>query len=247
MPKFPADNNVTGETREETILKYAPLIKFISARIALRLPAHIDLNDVVNSGVLGLIDAIDKFDERKGVQFKTYAEFRIKGAILDNLRSMDWVPRSIRRTVGRLEKTYEQLEKQLNRPPSDEETAEALDVDIDTLHEMIMHASGVSLLSLEMISPQDDSRLKLLDCLADESCSSPLALLKHAEIREVIAQGIDSLDEKEKLVVSLYYYDELTMKEISMVLQLTESRVSQIHTKAIIKLRSKLHEELAAG
>lgn len=247
MPKFPADNNVSGETREEIILKYAPLIKFISSRIALRLPPHIDLNDVVNSGVLGLIDAIDKFDERKGVQFKTYAEFRIKGAILDNLRSMDWVPRSIRRTVGRLEKTCEQLEKQLNRPPTDEETADALDVDIDTLHEMLMHASGVSLLSLEMISPQEDSRLKLLDCLADESNRSPLALLKHAEIREVVVRGIDSLDDKEKLVVSLYYYDELTMKEISLVLQLTESRVSQIHTKAIIKLRSKLHEELATG
>jgi len=230
--------------RDEIIIEYAPLIKYIANRFALRLPPHIDINDIVNSGVLGLMDAIEKFDTQKGVQFKTYAEFRIKGAILDNLRTLDWVPRSIRKTVTLLENTYAKLEKKLNRPATDEEIADALQITVDKLQEILTQASGVSLLSLEMISNQEDARLKLMDCLIDETVNNPLAILKMEEFRDSISCKINNLPDKEKMVVCLYYYDDLTMKEISEVLNLTESRISQIHTSAILRLRGKLKENV---
>ncbi len=236
------ENTDLPESRDDLILKYAPLIKFIANRLALRLPPHIDINDIINSGVIGLIDAIDKYDENKGVLFKTYAEFRIKGAILDNLRSMDWVPRSIRKMVSKLEKTYLELEKRYNRPASDEEVAEALQLDLEKYFELLAQASGISLLSLEMISSHEDARLKLIDCLTDAEGTNPFTFLKKSEARSVVTEAIEDLPEKEKMVISLYYYDELTMKEISTVLKLTESRVSQIHTKAILRLRGKLGE-----
>ncbi len=245
--KTNSDHDSITNTREDLILKYAPLIKFIANRLALRLPPHIDIQDIINSGVVGLIDAIDKFDESKGVLFKTYAEFRIKGAILDNLRSMDWVPRSIRKTVSQLEKTFTELEKKHKRPATDDEVAEALNVDLEKYHEILAQASGIALLSLEVISSTEDSRLKLLDCLTDDDKSNPMAIVGKEEIRSYILQAIEELPEKEKIVVSLYYYDELTMKEISRVLKITESRISQIHTRAILRLRGKLSERLGAG
>jgi len=232
------------EKRDQLILQYAPLIKYIAGRIALRLPPHIDVNDVINTGVLGLIDAIDKFDASKGVQFKTYAEFRIRGAILDNLREMDWVPRSVRKTVTMLERTYVALEKKYNRPANDEEVADALNIDTEKLYEIIAQASGITLLSLEMISNHEDARLKLIDCLTDAGGMNPLSILKTEEVREIVADAISTLPEKERMVVALYYFDDLTMKEISAVLKLTESRVSQLHTKAMLRLRGKLTEAL---
>jgi len=231
--------------RDDLIIEYSPLIKYIANRLAIRLPPHIDINDIINSGVLGLMDAIEKFDENKGVQFKTYAEFRIKGAILDNLRSMDWVPRSVRKSVTLLENTYATLEKQLNRPATDDEVAEALQLPLEKLHDILAQASGVSLLSLEMLSSHDDAKLRLLDCLSDDESINPLSVLHKEEFKSSIAQAIECLPEKERYVISLYYYDELTMKEISEVLMLTESRISQLHTKAVIRLRGKLRELLA--
>ncbi|MEI6126313.1 MAG: FliA/WhiG family RNA polymerase sigma factor [Pseudomonadota bacterium] len=232
-----------SKTRDDIIVEYAPFIKYIASRLAFRLPPHIDINDIINSGVLGLMDALDKFDTAKGVKFKTYAEFRIRGAILDNLRSMDWVPRSIRKAVSQLEKTFTELEKKLNRPATDEEVAAALNIDTERYYEVISQANGVSLLSLEMISNHEDARLKLIDCLTDEEGRNPLTVLKLEEVRDIIAEAITTLPEKEKMVTSLYYYDDLTMKEISRILSLTESRVSQIHTKAILRLRGKLKEK----
>jgi RNA polymerase sigma factor FliA len=230
--------------REEIIVRYASLIKYIAGRIAQRLPPTIDLNDVIHSGVVGLIDAIDKYDAEKGVQFKTYAEFRIRGAILDNLRSLDWAPRSVRKSVTQLEKTYTELEKTFNRPATDEEVASAMDIDLDKFYELLSQARGINLLSLEMISSSEDTRLKLLDCLSDASYGTPLTAVGRKEISAIIARAIDELPEKDRLVVSLYYYDERTMKEISLILGLTESRVSQIHTKAILRLRGRLNEML---
>ena len=230
--------------REELILQYAPLTKYIANRLALRLPPYIDVSDVINSGVLGLMDAIEKFDKAKGVKFKTYAEFRIKGAILDNLRALDWVPRSIRKTASMLENTYADLERKFNRPATDEEVADALNINIEKYHEIISQATGISLHSLEMISNQEDARLKLLECIAIREGSNPLSKLRLEEIRNFIFVAIENLPENEKMVISLYYYDDLTMKEISKVLNLTESRVSQIHTKAILRLRGKLRKNL---
>jgi len=231
---------LSSSERNETFLKYIPLLKFIAGRIAMRLPPHIDINDIINAGALGLIDAVEKFDVNKGVKFKTYAEFRIKGAMLDSLRGMDWVPRSVRKSSTVLENTFVELEKRFNRPATDEEIAEELDIDLEKVYAMIAQASGISLLSLEMISSSDDLRLKLIDSLTDEN-NNPLSILKMEEIKDIIAENIEDLPERERVLISLYYYNDLTMKEVSEVMEITESRVSQLHTRAIMRLRGKMN------
>ncbi len=233
--------------KNELILEYAPLVKYIANRIAVRLPPQIEVGDLINSGILGLIDAIEKFDPSRDVKFKTYAEIRIRGAILDELRSLDWVPRSVRRMASRLVETYSDLEQKLGRPARDEEMAKALDIGVDEFYELLHQASGISLVSLDGWSPSFDQKKKLVDCLASEGQNSPLGLLGMNEAREIVSQAIEQLPQKERLVISLYYYDELTMKEIGHVLDLTESRVSQIHTKAILRLRGRLRRRLPPG
>ena len=233
-----------SQKRQELIVKYTPLIKYIANRIAIRLPSHIDIEDIVHTGVLGLMDAIEKFDPTRGVKFETYAEFRIKGAILDELRAMDWVPRSVRKIATWLETTGAALEKKLGRPAHDEELAEAMDIEVDKLHELLSRAGGISLLSLEMVINKNDGKRPLMDFLAAKDDNNPVESMKLEEMRDIVADCIELLPEKEKLVISLYYYDELTMKEIGSVLKLTESRVSQIHTKAVMRLRGKLRRML---
>jgi len=232
-------------TRSDLILTYTPLIKYIAARLASRLPTHIALDDLISCGIIGLIDAIEKFDPAKNVQFKTYAEFRIKGAMLDELRSLDWVPRSVRRKVTGLEKTYSDLEKKLGRPASDEEVAEALDMGLDSFHKLLDETKSVSFMDIDLLRQKhleatDDN---LLDTFAANE-ADPFAALNIAEVREVVAKAITELPEKEQLTVSLYYFDELTMKEIGEVLGYTESRISQMHSKAMLRLRSKLKTAL---
>lgn len=226
--------------KEDLILKYAPLIKYIANRIAARLPLHIDIQDLINSGVLGLIDAIEKFDPEKGVKFETYAEYRIKGAILDSLRAMDWVPRSVRKVATLLENTYADLEKKFGRPATDEEVASAMDVGVEKFHKMINRVSHVSMISLERDPKNTNVKHSLLDRLMDEDNPTAFDKLDNEEMRDVLANSIERLPEKEKVVISMYYYNELTMKEIGKMLNLTESRVSQIHTKAVLRLRGKL-------
>jgi len=233
-----------SQKRQELIVKYTPLIKYIANRIAIRLPSHIDIEDIVNTGVLGLMDAIEKFDPMRGVKFETYAEFRIKGAILDELRALDWVPRSVRKIATWLETANAALEKKLGRPAYDEELAEAMDIEVDKLHELLSRAGGISLLSLEMVINKNDGKRPLMDFLSAKDDQNPVESMKLEEMRDIVADCIELLPEKEKLVVSLYYYDELTMKEIGSVLKLTESRVSQIHTKAVMRLRGKLRRTL---
>ncbi len=220
---------------EETILKYAPLIKYIANRIAARLPVHIDIRDMINSGVLGLMDALEKFDPDKGVKFETYAEYRIKGAILDSLRAMDWVPRSVRKVATLLENTSSELEKKHGRPATDEELAKAMNIDVDKFYKMMSRVSNIPMLSLEI-----DARTSILDRLVSDSSKTPYEAIDKEELRGVLANSIEMLPEKEKKVISLYYFSEITMKEIGKILDLTESRVSQIHTKAVTKLRGKL-------
>ena len=233
-----------SQKRQELIVKYTPLIKYIANRIAIRLPSHIDIEDIVNTGVLGLMDAIEKFDPTRGVKFETYAEFRIKGAILDELRALDWVPRSVRKIATWLETANAALEKKLGRPAYDEELAEAMDIEVEKLHELLSRAGGISLLSLEMVINKNDGKRPLMDFLSAKDDQNPVESMKLEEMRDIVADCIELLPEKEKLVVSLYYYDELTMKEIGSVLKLTESRVSQIHTKAVMRLRGKLRRTL---
>ena len=228
--------------KERLILEYAPTIKYIAQRIAARLPPHIGLDDLINAGVIGLIDAIAKYDPSRDNTFKTYAEFRIRGAMLDELRSLDWVPRSVRQKESALERAYEALERRLGRSARDEEVAEVLGIALDEFYEWLNQVRGASLLSLEApgLHASDGETLNLLDLVSTDEAQSPAQLVQARRLKALIAEAVDDLPYQEKVVISLYYYEELTMKEIGKVLEITESRISQIHTKSIFHLRSKL-------
>jgi RNA polymerase sigma factor for flagellar operon FliA len=227
--------------RDRLIMEHAPLVKYIAHRIAMRLPPQIDIDDLINSGVLGLMDAIEKFDPSKEVKFKTYAEIRIKGAILDELRAMDWIPRSIRKVINRLVDAYHELEQQLGRPAKDEEIAEQLGLKMGEFYQLLKQSAGVPLVSLDGLVDHEEKKRSVLSCLEDPKSANAFGILGLNEMKDVIAKAIDDMPEKEKQVVSLYYYDELTMKEIGKVLNLTESRVSQIHTKAVLRLKVRIN------
>lgn len=234
--------------RDELILKYTPLIKYIAGRLASRLPPQVSLDDLISSGIIGLIDAIDKFDLGKKVQFKTYAEFRIKGAMLDELRSLDWVPRSIRRKNTELEQAYSVLEKKLHRPATDEEVAHYLNITLDSFYKLLDETKSVTFLDIEILRQKcpDTSSSDFITDLFSASSHDPFAAINLAELRDLLAQAIDTLPEKERLTVSLYYFNELTMKEIGQVLGYTESRISQMHSKAMIRLRTRMKKALAS-
>ncbi|MFH0926173.1 MAG: FliA/WhiG family RNA polymerase sigma factor [bacterium] len=237
---------LNDRVKDKIILQYAYLVKHIAYRIAMRLPPQVDIEDLINAGIIGLIDAVNKFDTKRGVKFNTYAESRIRGAILDELRSLDWVPRSVRQKVRKLEKLYRDLEAKLGRPAEDEEIAQAMGIRIEELQEIVEQARGTVLFSLDELwntEGKGDGNA-LLDCLMSprDSSNDPLLSCRLEEIKERTARVIEELPLKEKLVISLYYYDELTMKEIGQVINVTESRICQLHTKAVIRLRSKLRD-----
>jgi RNA polymerase sigma factor for flagellar operon FliA len=246
FPDLTEEEKTNPKIRAKVINEFAPLIKYIASRIAMRLPPHIDIHDLINAGVIGLIDAMEKFDASKNIKFKTYAEFRIRGAMLDELRSMDWVPRSIRQKARKIEEAYGRLEALLGRPASDEEVAIELDIDMDSFYRLLSETASVSLLSLDDLGEdnQDASKRNLLEYIMQDEKDWPTHKIGLGEIREMVAKAIQSLPEKERMVISLYYYDELTMKEIGHVLKFTESRVSQIHTKSVLRLRSKMQKIL---
>jgi len=229
--------SLNNERREEFILKYAPLVKQIAERMAVRLPPNISKDELIGPGVMGLFDAIDKFDSERGIKFRTYASLRIKGAILDELRKMDWTSRSVRRNINKIEEAIRILELKLDREPKDDEIAEQLGLDMDSYYKMISRSHGVSLLSLDELM-SDDTTSRLNKQVADNP--SPFDELKIREVKKIISKALATLSEKEQLVMSLYYYNELTLREIANVLNLTESRISQIHSKAIVRLRIKL-------
>jgi RNA polymerase sigma factor for flagellar operon FliA len=236
-----SSDTVQGKTntklREELILTYAPLVRSIADRMAIRLPPHISSEELTSAGIVGLLDALDKFDAELGIKFKTYAEHRIKGAMLDELRKMDWVPRSVRKDIHRMEDAILAVQAKLRREPEDFEVAQELGIDLDTYYRMISRAQGVGLLSLDALLPDG---LTSIFAKQPSDDPSPLDETKKKELKKIVAKALASLSEKEQLVISLYYYDELTLKEIAKVLDLTESRISQIHSKAIIRLRAKL-------
>ncbi|MFP4379203.1 MAG: FliA/WhiG family RNA polymerase sigma factor [Candidatus Sumerlaeia bacterium] len=234
--------SISMEERNRMVEENLPLVRFVASRIAGRLPSHVELDDLINSGVIGLIDAVEKFDPTRKIKFKTYAEFRIKGAILDELRALDWVPRSTRQKATRIEKAFAELEQKLGRMPSDHEVVEHMGVDFDTYHQLIQEARGISLISLDELHSdnEDENERNLLEFLADPDDIDPAEALNLDQVYQIVAESIDMLPEKERLVISLYYHDELTMKEIGEILGITESRVSQIHTKAILRLRGRL-------
>ena len=238
---------ITPENREEVIKRYSPMIKYVANRIAMRLPPHIEVDDLISVGVLGLMDAISKYDSTRGAKFKTYAEFRVRGAILDELRSLDWVPRSIRQKASQVDKVVQELQAKLSRSPEDEEVAKEMGLSLDQFHDTLNETKSMPVFSLEDLGLAKDSgeQQSLLDCLAGKADADPQTQIRLVELKEIIAKAIDGLPEKERLMVSLYYYEELTMKEIGAVLEITESRVSQIHSKAVYRLRTKLKAIIA--
>lgn len=237
----PVSSTIHPGNMDKLVEEHAPLIKYIAHRIAKRLPPHIEVDDLMSSGVLGLMDAIEKFDSTRGAQFKTYAEFRIRGAIMDELRSLDWVPRSVRQKVNQLQGISQKLEHKLGRAAADDEVAEAMGIELEEYHNIVNHSANMPILSLDDLGlGHKDDRKSLLDCLAGAKDANPQTYVRLNELKKTIAEAIDSLPEKERLMISLYYYEELTMKEIGAVLEITESRVSQIHSKAVLKLKLKL-------
>lgn len=231
------EEGVQGRPREDLIVKYTPLIRYIAERIAMRLPPSILKDELLSAGVVGLLDALDKFKQDMGIKFKTYAEHRIRGAILDELRKMDWIPRSVRKEIQRIEETIFTLESRLGREPEDFEIAEEMGVELEEYFEIVRRGAGVGLLSLDEMLSEGKSPGAMAQWSEERS---PLEELKKEELKRVMAEAIRRLSEKEQVVISLYYYDELTLKEIAEVLDLTESRICQIHTKAILRLRARL-------
>lgn len=232
---------VDPKIKDEIIIEYAPLIKYIAQKIAARLPSNIELDDLISCGVIGLMDAIQKFDPSRDNKFKTYAEFRIRGAILDELRAQDWVPRSIREKAKLVERTYSKLESSLGRPATDEEMCKELEVSQDEFHDLLNKAKSVSLLNIDDSASFNRGDKKLIAGLMENNRqANPFNAVAYKNAKEKIKDGIKSLPEKQRLVLSLYYYEDLNLKEIGQVLDVTESRVSQLHTQAILKLKSKL-------
>ena len=234
-----------AQARERLILHYAPLVKYVAGRVATGLPASVDQADLVSYGMFGLIDALEKFDTERAIKFETYAIPRIKGAIIDELRAMDWVPRSVRFKAREIEKAYADVEAKLKRAPSDSEVAEHLGISVAELHEVVSQISFVSVIALdELLTVGEDrgEKVSLIDTLADATLD-PTTGLEGQETRGMLAGAINSLSEREKIVVTLYYFEGLTLAEIGEILGVTESRVCQIHTKAVQQLRSSLTDQ----
>jgi RNA polymerase sigma factor for flagellar operon FliA len=228
------------------VRQYAPLIRYIASRLALRLPPHISQEDLFSAGIIGLIDAIQKFDPAKNINFKTYAEFRIKGAMLDELRSLDWIPRSVRKKSHMLEKAYAELQRRLERPAETEEVAAALGMELEEFYQLLDETKAVSIMGLEgprkAMTSAEVGDQDLLEVLHDDKARDSFFSVHFAELQNILMGGIEVLPDKEKLLISLYYYEELTMKEIGQIMGYTESRISQIHTQAICRLRHKLRD-----
>lgn len=246
LKKYNKDfKKMTPEQKNRLIEEYAPLIKFIAQKIAIRLPSNIEIDDLISSGVIGLMDAIDKYDPSRDNKFKTYAEFRIRGAILDELRAQDWVPRSIRDKSKLLDKTVAQLESEMGRNPTDEEVAKTLNMTIEEYHDLINQVRPVSLLPIHDTQNFNNvDKKSLLDILEGSKINNPHTQFNLKVVKDIITQAIEELPERQRLVLSLYYYEDLNLKEIGKVLRVTESRVSQLHAQAVSRLRSKLATSL---
>ncbi len=235
------------EIRRELLSKYVPLVRNVATRMAMGFPRSVELSDLVSTGVIGLIEAFSNFDPERGVKFETYAVPRIRGAILDELRALDWVPRSTRAKSREIEKAHVVLENKLGRPPEKEELAQHMKLSVDELHNALDDVSGTNILSLdEVIYREDDNRqVPRIETVIDRETISVLGAIEKNELQSFIGVAIDRLTRQEKLVIGLYYYEELTLKEIGEVMSISESRVSQIHTRAVTKLRGMVREKFA--
>ncbi len=223
----------TVEIREKLIENYLPLVKLVAGRIAISLPQYVDKDDLISNGFFGLLDAIEKYDPTRGIKFETYAVVRIRGSMLDAIRAQDWVPTSIRQKAKHYAQTVGQLENQLGRPATDNEIAAALDITCSELYVLLNQLNTTTIIPLEEF-------IKVEKPSPSEHLVNPSDHIELEEVKQTLAKTIDKLPEKEKLVVTLYYYEGLTLKEISLILKLSEARISQLHTKSIFRLRGAL-------
>lgn len=231
--------------RERLILHYSPLVKYVAGRVGVGLPPNIEQADLVSYGIFGLIDAIEKFDLERAIKFETYAISRIRGAIIDELRAIDWIPRSVRYKAREVEKAYASLEGELHRTPSESEVAEQMGIALGDLHQIFSQVSFVNVVALDellSVGGEKGDKLSLVDTLEDTKAEDPVLAFESEETKFLLAKAINTLPEREKIVVTLYYYEGLTLAEIGQVLGVTESRICQMHTKAVLQLRGKLAE-----
>ena len=228
--------------RDYFVKQYAPLVKYVAGKVAMGMPGSVEFDDLVGFGVFGLFDAIEKYDPSKAVKFKTYAVTRIRGAIFDELRSIDWVPRSVRQKTREVEDTVRDLEANLGRSANEDEIAKAMGMKLPDFQQLLLKISGTSILSINEVwySGEDNDRISIAESIESPSSLNPDTIVEKDEIKRVIVEAINELPEKEKKVLVLYYYEDLTLKEIGQVLEVTESRISQLHTKAITRLRGRL-------
>ncbi|HTX35624.1 MAG TPA: FliA/WhiG family RNA polymerase sigma factor [Bryobacteraceae bacterium] len=238
MYSYLAADNLTEEERERLILEHLPQVRLIARRIQERLPENISLEDLVSTGVIGLISAIDNFDSRHNVKLKTYAEYKIRGAILDSLRGLDWAPRQKRRKAKQIEAAIAAAEQRLQRSPSEEEIAAQLSISLEEYHEWLVEIRGLNIASLECA--RGDPGKDLLHYIADDGEALPSVLLERSELERLLAEGIEEIPAIERTVLSLYYHEELTLREIAQIVNLHESRISQLKSQAILRLRSHL-------
>jgi RNA polymerase sigma factor for flagellar operon FliA len=231
------------KARERLVVAYSPLVKFIAGRMASGLPSHVEESDLISYGLLGLIGAIERFDTEREIKFETFAVARVKGAIIDELRSLDWVPRSVRARARDVERANAALEAKLQRAPTDEEMAEKLGTTVEEFQDMLLEIANSSVLALDDLwtfaDPEGGSQISILDTIQDPAGLDPETEAESSELKDRLADAIEFLPERERLVIALYYYESLTLREIGEVLGVTESRVSQLHTKAVIGLRSR--------
>lgn len=229
--------------REELILNYSPLVKYVAGRLSANLPQTVDNSDLISYGIFGLIDALEKFDPGRGIKFETYAIARIKGAIIDELRALDWVPRSVRAKAREIERACIVLENRLRRVPKDDEVAKEMGITLRELHYLYTKLSYTSVVSFEELwtaGGEKEEKSTIFTTIADETADDPVSLFESVEVKGVLAEAIERLPERERIVIALYYYEGLTLKEIGEILGVTESRVSQLHTKAVLRLRARL-------
>lgn len=234
------------DERQRLLTEQLPQVRYIARRIHERLPRHVLLEDLVHAGVVGLIDALHKFDRGKHVQFGSYAKFRIRGAILDSLREMDWSPRDLRRQSRRVEEAHNKLRAELGRSPTEPELAKEMGINLAELQKLLGEINNLEIGSLRVVSPDDGKEEDLCEYLPSGADDSPLVQCLRSEMRDLLARAVGELPEKERQVLALYYFEELTMKEVGMVLGVGESRVSQIHSMAVVRLRARMAELTAA-
>ena len=230
-----------ADLRDRLILHYAPLVKYVAGRVGSGLPSHVEQADLISYGTFGLIDAITRYEPSREVKFESYAMARIRGAIIDELRNTDWIPRSVRMKARQFQRAVAELETRLQRTPSDEEVAEEMEMDVEDVRKFLGQLSLVNVVALdELLVDDDGGSPRLVDTLQDSTALDPQAVAEHGEARQLLARAVEQLPDREKVVVSLYYFEGLTLADIGRVLGVTESRICQLHTKAVLHLRTKL-------